>query len=352
VGLKDIAQQLGLSVATVSVVLNDAPAAKVISQGTKDRIRAAAAELKYRPNFFARNLRRQRSFTVGVMVPEISEGYAATVMSGIEERLLDRGYLYFLASHGGHPDLIEEYPELLLERGLEGLILVNTPARAAFHVPVVAVAGHEYIPGVVNVRLDNERAAWLAIEHLALLGHRDIAVFKGHPGSADTEARWQGISRAAAALGVNLPPELTLQLQGTSLSPEGPSRNEGYEYGQKLLAVGRPFTALVAFNDITALGAIRAFQDAGRDVPSDVSVVGFDDIQAAAFHNPRLTTVRQPMRKMGEVAANALLDCIANVSGGGQTILIEPELITRESTARAILHDSSTHKTSHAGIGD
>jgi len=338
--LRSLCDYLKLSPATVSVVINDSPAAKAIPLRTKDRILKAAQKLNYRPNFFARSLSLKRGFTVGVLLPELSEGYAASIMSGIEDQLLKEGYFYFVASHRGRPDLIEEYPLMLIDRAVEGLILVNTPLSRALTVPAVSISGHRRVKGVVNVGVDNEKGAFLAMEHIVKLGHTQIAFFKGHPGSADTTYRWTGVCRAAEALGITISPELTVQLQSGATHP-GPSLpDEGFENAQKLLAAGKPFTALVAFNDISAIGAMRAFRDAGLRVPEDVSVIGFDDIQGSAYLTPRLTTVRQPLRRMGEIAAERLLAQISNGGGrGARQVSVEPELVMRESTCQPSKRD-------------
>src|SRR5215470_870251 len=312
VSLKCLAEYLNLSPATVSLVINQSPAAKSIPEKTKVRVLRAAQKFDYRPNFYARHLSKKRTFTVGVVVPEISEGYAALVMSGIEDRLLQDGYFYFVVSHRGRQDLIDEYPRMLMDRAVEGLILVNTPLHRGITVPTVAVSPHGHLKGVTAITLDNHRGGWLALEHLAKLGHKRIAFFKGHPGSADTEARWAGVCDAASQLGIAVRSELTLQLQGGGKEPEPSTPEEGIVYAGKLLATGERFTALLAFNDMSAIGAIRAFCDAGHRVPGDISVVGFDDVQTAAFMNPRLTTVRQPLRRMGEAAAVSLLQRISN----------------------------------------
>lgn len=334
VGLKTLAAYLGLSPTTISLVLNDSPAGRHLPQETRDRVWEAARKFNYRPNFFARYLNKKRSYTIGVLVPEISEGYGASVMAGVERRLVREGYFYFVASHRWMPELMEETPRLLLDRGAEGFILLNMPLDHPLPVPVVSVGGHEKIRDVINVHLDNERAGYLALQHLAELGHKRIAFFKGHPGSADTEARWTGICHAASKFGIEIDEQLVLQLERKAFPPEPPVPEEGYEYARKLLARKRPFTALFAFNDIAAIGAMSAFRNAGLRVPEDVSVVGFDDIQAAAFMNPRLTTIRQPLREMGELSAKMLLRKIADREAEIDDILVEPELVVRESTAR------------------
>jgi len=301
VSLRELARHLKLSPATVSVVVNNSPPAKAIPKHTKERVLKAAARLGYRANFFARSLSLRRGFTVGVVIPELSEGYAASIMRGIEKQLLAEGYCYFVASHQGQPDRIEQCPRMLIDRGVEGVIFVNTRVVTAPIVPVVAISGHQRMPGVTNIAVDNAQATLAALEHLASLGHRRIAFFKGHRGSLDTEHRWRGILKAASALGIEVRAELTIQLQRDVPHP-GPSvPEEGYVNAKKLLEAGK-FTALFAFNDVSAIGAIRAFQDSGLRVPEDVSVVGFDDILAAAYLTPRLTTVRvddPPARKAG-----------------------------------------------------
>jgi len=333
VSLKSLAAHLQLSPATVSLVINRSPAAKSIPQRTQERIRAVARELSYRPNFVARSLRAQHSFTIGVVVPEISEGYAALVMSGIEDYLLQEGYFYFVVSHRHRSDLVEEYPRLLQERAVEGLIAVDTACQEGVPIPVVAVSGHRELRGVTNIVLNHDSAARLALEHLAKLGHQKIAFIKGQAFSSDTEIRWDSVRRTAETMNVSVNTRLVGQLEGESSSPQ-----LGYEVTRKLLATGSPFTALFAFNDISAIGAIHALREAGRRVPEDVSVVGFDDIQSAAFQNPALTTVRQPLREMGVIAAETLLRRINAPPKAPypKAITIEPELIVRASTAQVL----------------
>src|SRR6266849_7548226 len=213
VSLKILAEHLGLSKAAVSLVINRSPSAKSIPRHTQDRIRAAARELNYQPNFMARSLRRQRSFTVGVVVPEISEVYAALVLSGIEDHLLNEGYFYFVVSHRHRKDLLEKYPLLLQQRSVEGLIAVDTECTGAVDVPVVAVSGHRETAGVTNIVLNHKRAAKLALEHLIKLGHRRIAFIKGQDFSSDTEVRWEAVLASAKKLGLEVNRVLTGQLE-------------------------------------------------------------------------------------------------------------------------------------------
>jgi DNA-binding LacI/PurR family transcriptional regulator len=328
VGLKNIAEHLGLSMATVSRVLTGAPAARSIPQATQDRVFAAAAEMKYRPNVVARSLRKQQTLTIGVMLPEVSEGYATLVLSGVEERLMEANYFYFVVSHHHRPEMIEQCQHMLLDRAVEGLIAIDTPLAHRSTVPTVTVSGHHEPEGITNILLDHNRAASMAIDHLHQLGHRQIAFIKGQEFSSDTDARWEGIRLAMAARGLRVVPQLVARLEG-----DAPSHDPGYAATRRLLAAGKPFTALFAFNDVSAIGAVRAFREAGLRVPEDVSVVGFDDVQSAAYQNPALTTVRQPLRRMGRLAADQVLEQIGSPGQPAvQQIVVSPELVVREST--------------------
>jgi LacI family transcriptional regulator len=328
--LKKLADYLGLAPATVSLVLNGSAVAETIAPETRRQIHAAAKELNYRPNFFARCLRTHRSSTIGVMVPEVSQGYNATVLSGIEDQLLKEGYFYFVASHRFRQDLIDEYPDLFLYRSVDGLIVVNAPWQRRLDIPVVTVSSHHPVPGVTRISLNHRRAAELALGHLVELGHRNIAFIKGQSFVPDTEVCWAATAQVAAEMGLSISPKLVVQIEGNS-----PSHELGYKVTHKLMASGVPFSALMAFNDITAIGAIRALHEAGRRVPKDVSVVGFDDIESASYQNPPLTTVRQPLRKMGRMAAQTVLRRISGEAEDRPQIIVEPELVLRETTCAA-----------------
>lgn len=329
VSLKTLADHLGLSPATVSVVLNNVPG-RSIPPETRERVREAARKFNYQPSLLARSLRKKRSFTVGVLVPELTDGYHTMVMSGIGDHLMREGYFYFSAHHRHKLDMIEEYPRLLIGRGAEGIIAIDTALHHELPVPVVAVAGHRAIPGVTNVVLDHRRAAELILQHLWQLGHRQIAFMRGQPFSSDSHTRWQNLVVVAKELGLKIDPELTVQLERDISSPE-----LGYPVVQTLLQSSKRFTAIVSFNDMAAIGAIRALRDANLRVPEDVSIIGFDDIQLAAFHTPRLTTIRQPLRDMGETSARTLLQRLQGAKDYPAEIAVAPSLILRETTGPA-----------------
>jgi LacI family transcriptional regulator len=331
VTLKILAEYLDLSPATVSIVLNDSPVAKSISPETRRRVLEAAKKFEYRPNLHARMLRTRLTNTIGVVVPELSEGYFTGLMLGVEQYLMQAGYLYFTVSHLCRPDLIEEYPELLMGRAVDGFLLVNTELRKKVPLPAVGISSHIQIPGVTNIILDHKQATFLALHHLYEMGHRRIAFMKGQDFSLDSESRWQSIHAVAQEIGIAIRPELCIYLEKNLWSPE-----LGYLPVRELLSRTRDFTAIFCFNDTAAIGAIRVIQDAGLCCPRDISVVGFDDIIVAEYANPRLTTVRQPLHKMGGTAAELLIQRIqAPNQPYPETLWFDPELVIRESTAGA-----------------
>ena len=329
--LRQLAEHLHLSQTTVSLVLNNSPAGKSIPQHTRDRVFEAARRFQYRPNYFARSLRNSRSMSVGVIVPDLSDGYFPVVMNAIETHLLESHYFYVTASHYRRSELVEEYSRRLMERAVDGLLLLDTPAEVHVPVPAVAVSSHHSGPGVTNIVLDHDRAARLALMHLRDLGHERIALMQGPEAITDAKYRWNAILNVAKEMGIGIDPNLCMHMHKADQTPE-----LGYSLMRDLLEQRRDFTAVFCFNDIAAIGAVRALTDAGLRVPDDVSVVGFDDIITAAFNQPSLTTVKQPLRQMGLRAAQVLLERIANPEKDyAAELVMEPELVVRESTGPA-----------------
>jgi LacI family transcriptional regulator len=330
--LKELAATLDLSQSTVSRIVNGAGTAHRIAKETQERVLHAAALHGYSANAVARSLRQKRTFTIGVMVPEISEGYSTAVLSGIEDELLKDGFFYFVVSHRHRADLLEGLPRMMLARSVEGIIAIDTPITGELPVPLVAVSGRNRRNGVINIELDHEKAAHLALSHLKGLGHSKIAFIKGQAFSSDTELRWQAIVDVAQVVGITVNSQLVVQLQ----QPE-PGPGPGMEVTRELLQRKRPFTAIFAFNDVTAIGAIMALREAGLRVPRDVSVMGFDDVLIATTNNPPLTTINQPLRAMGQVAATTLLGLISDEIPHPRppVITVYPKLVVRKSTAPA-----------------
>jgi len=341
VNLKMLAEHLHLSQTTVSLVLNNSPAAKSIPLETRRRVLEAAERLNYRPNYFARSLRQSRSMSVGVLAPDLSEGYFTRVMSGVVEELTRAKYFYFTACHDWQPELMSQYPRMLVERAVDGFLLLNTPAELDVPVPVVAISAHGTEPNVTHIVLDHMKAVEMALRHLHLLGHQRIAFMRGPKVIPDSDFRWEGVEKSAQTMQLQLDPALITRIDSGAWSEKTghhPMSPEiGYEPMKQLLARTRDFTAVFCFNDIAAIGAMRALAEVGLRVPHDVSVVGFDDIQSAAFFTPSLTTVRQPLNEMGKRGARILLERIANPDATELVaeVVMEPELVVRESTGKA-----------------
>jgi LacI family transcriptional regulator len=336
-----LAEHLELSQTTVSLVLNNSPSAKSIPPETRQRVMDAAQRLNYRPNYFARSLRQSRSMSVGVLAPDLSEGYFTRVMSGVVQELTAAHYFYFTACHDWRKENIEQYPRMLVERAVDGFLLLNTPAdQIQVPVPVVAISAHSPVENVTNIVLDHHAAVELALKHVYDLGHRRIAFMRGPKAIPDSEFRWEAIQQVAREMGLKIDPANVIRIDTdgwsmkTGYHPMAPEI--GYKPMKALLEKHRNFTAIFCFNDIAAIGAIRALKDSGCSVPEDVSVVGFDDIQSAAYSTPSLTTVRQPLFDMGKRGAQVLLDRIAHREKEYPAeIVMKPELVVRESTAPA-----------------
>jgi LacI family transcriptional regulator len=351
VTMRDVAKASGFSPATVSIVLNNAPLARYIAPATKRRIEEAAKKLGYRPNVMARFLRSKRTHSVGLMFFDITDPYCTPILRGIENALYQMSYVPIFADAHNQRNRFERYLEMLLERHVEALIVVanwlvvDIQLLADFskrNIPAATI-GWE-LPGdtISSVMVDNETGGRLALEHLHQLGHRKIAFIRGPKTLIDSAPRWRGIQKFAASAEIDIDPNLVVQLSD-SFDP-----NSGFEGGlrltEELLQRRKKFTALMAFDDLTALGAIRALTKAGIKVPEQCSVIGFDDVAPSATSAPSLTTIRQPLEAMGNLAVNIIMEAInANQEKRDWTIShhrMTPELVIREST-RAVSLSSS-----------
>jgi LacI family transcriptional regulator len=325
VSLKFLAEHLGLSPSTISYVLNDTPG-RSIPEATRERVRKAAAEFDYQPSMIARTLQGKPMQTVGILLPELGEGYHSQVLSGVGDTLMEQNYFYFTVHHRHRKELIAAFPRLLQARGVDGILAIDTHLEDPLPMPAVLIAGETNLLEVTNVVLDHNLAARLAVEHLVQLGHRQIVFMKGQRVSTDTQSRWEATMRTAHEMELAVDERLVVELALDSSSPE-----ISYPGIHGLLERKAKFTAVLCFNDVSAMGTIRALHDAGLRVPDDVSVLGFDDIQSAAFQVPSLSTVRQPLKRMGGMGADALLRKLA-----GETLphvlTVAPELVVREST--------------------
>ncbi len=333
VTLKFLAEYLGVSQTTVSVVLTNSPLARTIAKQTQARVCEAVKKFQYRPNLFARYLQAKRTYSIAVLVPEIGDEFSALLINGIESKLAEAKFNYFVESHGFAPEEIENYPDLLMDRQVEGMIFINTPLKKELPVPVVAISDITNAPGVTRVVIDNYQIVLAGMRHLKELGHTRICFLKGPEHNGDTQARWAAIVKVAAEIDVSVREEF-IATMGSYFDTKLSMMERGYHAAMSLLQRTRDFTAVLAFNDGSAIGVIRAIQDIGLAVPDDISVMGVDDIQLASFISPRLTTIRQPLKEMGAIAASTLLKRIRGEDVPQETIL-QPAVVVRESTAPA-----------------
>jgi LacI family transcriptional regulator len=343
VTIRDVAKESGFSSTTVSIVLNNAPLSRYIPAVTKKRIERAAKKLGYRPNQFARSLRSKRSHTVGVMVADMTDPYCTLVLRGIENTLYQASYLPILTDVHNERSRFERYLEMLLDRRIEGLIVLANWLFLDINllgdlekssIPIAIIGCELKTESMSSVIVDNEVGGYLSLEHLHSLGHRRIAFIRGPKALTDSAPRWRGVRNCAKSYGLELDSHLIVDL------PESRDPISSFEAGQKLtediIKQKRPFTALLAFDDMTAFGAIRALNRAGLRVPEHCSVIGFDDVAPSALCTPSVTTVRQPMEIMGSSAVGIVLEGInAVLEKRGVAAAhrkVAPELVVREST--------------------
>jgi len=343
VTMRDVAKATGFSPATVSIVLNDAPLARYIASGTKKKIQETAKRLGYRPNAMARFLRSKRSQSIGVMLTDVTDPFCTPILRGIENALYPLAYLPIFADAHNQRERFERYLEMLLERHVDGLIVVANWLLVDIHVladlnkaevPTVTI-GWE-IPGnrVSFVMVDNEAGGRMAAEHLYQLGHRRIAVILGPKRLIDSAPRWRGIQKFAQSVKLEIDPSLVTRLP--DVFDANASFEQGYRLTEELLQKKKKFTALIAFDDLTALGAIRALAKAGIGVPEQCSVIGFDDIAVSGLSVPSLSTVRQPLETMGSAAVNIVMEAIKagheNRDWSAVAQKLHAELVIRDST--------------------
>jgi LacI family transcriptional regulator len=325
------------------MVLNGGPAATRISSRTRAHIWKVAKRLGYRPNLFARSLRSKRSETIGVVVFDITDAYCTQILRGIENHLRSSGYFPITADLQNDRSQFQRCLDLLLARRVEGVIAIANPVhldtdllteQAKRDIPAVVI-GRELQRGPVSsIVVDNEAGTRGALRHLYDLGHSRIAFIKGPKILVDSQQRWLGLETFAREVGLKIDPHLVLEIKGRNSSYV-----EGCELTEELLRRRREFTALVAFDDLTACAAIRSLTKAGLRVPKDCSVVGFDDLPGSAFYNPPLTTVQQQLEMQGSLGAEIIEELIRASMEKRPVVAkhrkVAPKLMIRDSTCPA-----------------
>jgi len=343
VTIRDVARASGFSASTVSIVLNNAPLSRYIPLPTKGRIQKAAKSLGYHPNIFAKSLRSKRNQTVGVMVFDVTDPYCTLILRGIENSLYQASYLPILTDAHNERSRFERYLEMLLERRVEGMIVLANYLYLDINiladlekpdVPTVIIGRELESNSVNSVTVDDEGGGYAAAAHLHALGHRKIAFVRGPRALSSSKNRWRGVQRFSRDSGLELDPKLIVDLPD-QLNPNL-GVDDAYRMTTELLGRKRPFTALMAYDDMTAFGALRALSNAGMKVPGRCSVIGFDDVTPSALFVPSLTTVRQPMEAMGTAAVNIIVDAISAAAENRKFPAVHrklaSELAIREST--------------------
>jgi DNA-binding LacI/PurR family transcriptional regulator len=339
VSIKDIAREAEVSHSTVSRALSDSP---LVRDETKVRIQHLAREMGYSPDALARSLVVGRTLTVGIVVTSIADPFIAEIVQGIERLALDLGYSVILASSDGEPEREIAAVEMLRTKRVDGVIVTSSRVGALYQehldrlgVPVVLVNSHSRQAGryTYSISLDNRHAGSLAAQHLVQLGHRRIAYVCGpadhaHQRGSDDLERVAGYRDALYRAGISH--DRALIVPGTG-SAEG-----GEKALPALLSLEDTPTAAFCYNDMTAIGLLRAARHRGVMVPQDLAVVGLDGIDLASYVSPSLTTVAQPITRMGRGAMKMVLKLMENGdphSGDVSDLVFQGHLVVRESTA-------------------
>jgi LacI family transcriptional regulator len=341
--IRDVAGQSGFSVTTVSMVLNGGQASKRISARTRSHIWKTAQRLGYRPNLYARSLRSRRSHTLGVVVFDLTDPYCTQILRGIQNHLRPSGMFPIVTDLLDDGSQFRTCLDMLQGRRVEGILAIANPLYldsklllefSQRQIPAVVIGRELPKVPISSVVVDNAAGTRQALQHLYDLGHSKIAFIRGPRILVDSIQRWHGLEAFANEVGLEINPKLVLEIKGRNSTYA-----EGYQLTEELLKRRVDFTAIVAFDDLTACAAIRALSQAGMRVPKDCSVIGFDDVPSSAFYNPPLTTVQQQLEMQGSLGAEIIEDLIKATSEK-RTVApkhrkVIPKLVVRDSTRPA-----------------
>ncbi|GAA1314895.1 LacI family DNA-binding transcriptional regulator [Saccharothrix xinjiangensis] len=325
VTIAEVAQRAQVSKATVSRVLNGKPD---VDAATAARVRQVIADVGYVPSARAVGLARGRARTVGMLVPSLTWPWTGEVVQGAVDELESDGYGLLLYTVNRGSESLAQFASHVSAKAFDGLLVIEPPDTLnyieALHdqgLPVVMIDDRGSRPGFPSVGTTNREGAWAAARHLVSAGRRHFAVVTGPADFGCVRERLDGFLDALGELGVHVDPRLVVEGDFTT--------ERGAVATDKLMATGLPFDAVFAHNDLSALGVVKALGAAGRRVPDDVAVVGFDDIPIAG--HAELTTVRQPMRRMGEAAARLLLSRLEGATPPAEPVVLPTELVVRRS---------------------
>jgi len=332
--LKDIAKKAGVSVTTASRVLNNKPSQIPISEETKKKVLKVAKEFKYYPNIYARSLRTRRTGIIGVIVSDITDPYFSGIIDGVEKVLNESDYYFLLSSTQNSPQKEELYLTKLRKSRVDGLLILGGTQRftdkevrelVKSGIPIVVVGRKAPHPSIRSVTVDNFTGGFIATEHLIKLGHQDIVHITTTEPRVDGQERVKGYKSCMEKYGL----KDKCWIEKGDITAES-----GYRVMTNILKKSKKPTAVFAFNDMSALGIMRAIREQGLKIPEDIAIVGFDDIPIAAYFNPPLTTVRQPQEEMGRKGAELLIKTIKKDEKRSKEadIVLKPKLIIRKSS--------------------
>lgn len=326
--IQQVAKQAGVSVATVSRVLNGQ---KTVSGKTRMKVEEAIKKLNYEPSMLGRNLRNSESRLLLILIPTISNPFYLEIIKGIEQVAISQNYNILLCETDSDPERENIYFDLVRKKMADGIISMDpavngkTLKKLAENYAIIQCSEYEEGSGIPYVTIDNEEASYRAVKHLVQIGHKKIALINSDEKYLYARQRKMGYKRALEENGIALKPEYII-----------PTQHLGFENGQqamkKILNLEERPTAVFAVSDLLAIGALKEINASGLHVPSDMAVVGFDKIDFSNMTNPTLTTIAQPMHKMGTVAAKMLIDKIKGIEV--ESIILDHELVIRESTSR------------------
>lgn len=328
--IKDIAKKAGVSIATVSYVINKS---RPVSPDLAGRVQAAIDEIGYYPDVNARSLKSKRTCTIGLIVPDNANPFFAEIAKGVEDAGFEAGFSVLLCNSNAMMERELAYINLLASKRVDGVIFAPTtssiqPVKRIVDLGIPVAVFYRETGGldIDSIRIDNVDASYRATRYLIDLGHREIACIRPLSMETPSGRRVDGFQRAMQEAGLSL---------STELMPHGNNRISGGEAAvRQLLESGKRFSAIFSTNDAMAIGAMRALQDAGRRIPGDVSVIGFDDITLARYYEPPLTTIAQPKQEAGTLAVQCILERVEKKHiAGPREFILETTLIERRSTA-------------------
>jgi DNA-binding LacI/PurR family transcriptional regulator len=334
--LADVAREAGVVAMTASRAINRTG---YVSEAVRARVLKAAAKLQYRPNVLARQLKGRRLNAVGVMLPDIANPFATELLDGLKQVLDEAGYTAFITVAGKGVDQERAGLQSFVDHRVDGLVVATRGTSigdetikelAQQGIPIVTIGRPMPNVKVDCISADHYQGAFDVVTHLVRLGHKRIGFIGISPEDAHTLRRHTGYVAALEQAGIAVVPEYTV---GPANAPAFATQEDGYNGMKRLAALKRPPTAVFARNDFTAIGALRAANELGLQVPKQMAIAGFDNIPLAAYTTPPLTTVAQPIQEQGRMAAQILLDRLeGRLKGPYKLHSLGCELVVREST--------------------